>query len=144
MIVCIIFFAIIFGTAWFATAGPLKVIEAQLAALNAGDYQTAYGYCSKGFKDVTSFDQFRGLCEGKEVRLRYSSSSPRRDGTSSKRIPAYVFVDNGGTPVEVNAEICRQGYTYWYSKYEHDRREEFRGYVDGAKREKKGFCGLKR
>jgi endonuclease YncB( thermonuclease family) len=83
----------------------------------------------------------RGLCEGKQVRLRYSHSSPRRDGTSSKRILAYVFVEDGGKPIDVNAEICKQGFTYWYSKYPHDRREEFRGYVEKAREAKRGLWG---
>jgi endonuclease YncB( thermonuclease family) len=86
----------------------------------------------------------RGLCEGKKVRLRYSRSSPRLDGTSSKRILAYVFVDNGGKPIDVNAEICRQGFTYWYSKYEHDRREEFKQYVEEARDAKRGLWSLEK
>jgi hypothetical protein len=70
----------------------------------------------------------RGLCYGKKVRLRHSRSSLHWDGTSSRRILAYVFVDDGGRLIDVNAEICEQGYTYWYSKYPHDRREEFKRY----------------
>jgi endonuclease YncB( thermonuclease family) len=96
------------------------------AIIDAGAYDKA-----------TAF--LRGLCEGKKVRLRYSSSSPRRDGTSSKRILSQVFADNDGTPIDVNSEICKQGYTYWYSEYEHDRREEFREYVQNARKEKRGL-----
>ncbi len=87
----------------------------------------------EGYRRSTEF--LRGLVEGEEVELRFSVSGDQIDNTSSKRLLAYVHVGD----TDVNAEICRQGYTYWYDRYEHDRREEFGGYVREAQEAGRGL-----
>jgi endonuclease YncB( thermonuclease family) len=84
----------------------------------------------------------KDLVEGKMIRLRYSRSSPRRDSTAGRRILAYISADGADGVIDVNAEICRKGYTYWFSRYPHDRREEFGRHVEKAKKEKRGLWGL--
>lgn len=73
--------------------------------------------------------------DGREVELRFSVSGDQIDNTSSKRLLAYVHAGD----VDVNAEICRQGFSYFYSRYPHDRRDEFGALVQEAKAASRGL-----
>ena len=75
LVVFLVFFALMFGTLWIATSGPVKVIDAQLGALNEGDLQKAYGTCSQGFKNATSFEKFKAFVEANPKVFKSKSSS---------------------------------------------------------------------
>lgn len=83
------------------------------------------------------------LAQGK-VHLEYDPNNDRsghRDSTSSRRVLAYLFVvTKDGTRIDVNAELCRGGYTLDYAhRYPHRRGVEFRELIRQAKAARKGY-----
>lgn len=44
-------------------SAPVGPIKGQLAAINEGDYEKAYSYCSNRFKEETSYDEFVQIIE---------------------------------------------------------------------------------
>jgi endonuclease YncB( thermonuclease family) len=89
-------------------------------------------------------DVLKGLVENKIVFLRFCPAIRLRGRTSDRRIRAYVYTYRKGRRIDVNAEMCRQGYTYWHTPYPYDRRREFKRYVDEAKKAGRGLWGWKR
>lgn len=55
---------------------PVGPIKAQLAAVDSGDLSKAYNdYTSKGFRDATSFDQFKQIVDANPQIFKSKSSS---------------------------------------------------------------------
>jgi endonuclease YncB( thermonuclease family)/phosphoglycolate phosphatase-like HAD superfamily hydrolase len=85
-----------------------------------------------------------GLLDQGSLHLEYdpnNAESGHRDSTSSRRVLAYLFVvTSEGKRIDVNAELCRRGFTYDYSKrYPHKRGAEFRQLIEKAKKEGIGY-----
>lgn len=58
-----------------ALSAPVGPIKGQLKAINNGDYEAAYTYCSKGFKGETSYDDFVGIIKENPQTFKSKSSS---------------------------------------------------------------------
>lgn len=56
------------------TGEPVKVVRAQLDAINRNDYQAAYQYCSGAFRQNTSPEEFAAYVESNPV-MRTSDST---------------------------------------------------------------------
>lgn len=57
-------------------AAPVGPIKGQLKAINDGDIEKAYDYyCSKEFKEATSFEQFKAVVEDNPSIFKSKSSS---------------------------------------------------------------------
>ncbi|HBP18636.1 MAG TPA: hypothetical protein DEA08_12730 [Planctomycetes bacterium] len=87
------------------------------------------------------------LGKGK-LHLRYDPSnelSGHRDSTLSRRVLAYLVVRTPqGDEIDVNAELCRAGYTLDYAKrYPHQRGAEFRRLVEAAQAAGRGYWSAK-
>lgn len=59
LIVAVFFIASIVGIAFWATKGPVKVVQEQLYCLRKGDIEGAYGFTSGDFRKATSLEQFK-------------------------------------------------------------------------------------
>ena len=83
-----------------------------------------------------------------ELHLRYDPSNAdggHRDSTLSRRVLAYLFVRTAeGVELDVNAELCRAGYTLDYAKrYPHERGAEFRRLIEAARAAGRGYWSAK-
>lgn len=58
-----------------ALTKPVGPIKAQLEALNKGDYEKAYSYCSKAFKEATSFENFESITKENPQIFKSKKSS---------------------------------------------------------------------
>jgi len=56
-------------------AAPVGPIKDHLAAVNDGDYEKAYSYCSNKFKKETSYDEFVQIVEGNPQIFKSKKSS---------------------------------------------------------------------
>lgn len=74
-----IFIVVVVVIALWATSGMTKAIDKQLAALRAGDLNTAYSLTSKSFQSQTSLEQFR------EFVSQYPSLSNNQSSTFTNR-----------------------------------------------------------
>ena len=59
LIIFILFITTIVSVAFWATSGPVKVVEEQLVYLRSGDLDAAYGLTSGDFQKMTSLARFR-------------------------------------------------------------------------------------
>jgi len=88
-----------------------------------------------------------GAIGERRVALRYDPGNlpaGHRDGTPSARVLAYAYVVDaaGEERVDLNAELCRRGFTYDYARrYPHARGEEFRALIREARVEGRGYWG---
>lgn len=88
------------------------------------------------------------MLKDRTVFLRYdqaNAKSGHRDRTSSRRVLAYLFARGAdGSEVDVNAELCRGGFTYDYAhRYPHRRAEEFRKLIEEARKAGRGYWSAK-
>ena len=72
------------------------------------------------------------MVEGKRVKLEFDWRERDRYG----RLLAYVYLLDG---TFLNAEIIKQGYGFAYNKYPFKYLEEFRGYEQEARENKRGL-----
>lgn len=89
-----------------------------------------------------------GLLNQGQLHLEYDPDNERsghRDSTSSRRVLAYLYVVKpDGSRIDVNAELCRQGYTLDYAfRYPHKRDQEFRKLIHEAKAAGRGYWAPK-
>lgn len=71
----VVLFGSIFAFVWSLTGEPVKVIRAQLEAINQGDYARAYGYCSTAMKANLSQDEFTAFIEKNAVVMKTKDST---------------------------------------------------------------------
>jgi endonuclease YncB( thermonuclease family) len=88
------------------------------------------------------------LLDQGRLHLEYDPDNERsghRDSTSSRRVLAYLFVVKpDGTRIDVNAQLCSQGYTLDYAfRYPHKRDKEFRKLIHAAKAAGLGYWAPK-
>jgi len=88
------------------------------------------------------------LLDQGDLHLAYDPDNERsghRDSTSSRRVLAYLYVvKKDGSKIDVNAELCRQGYTLDYAfRYPHKRDKEFRKLIHAAKAAGLGYWAPK-
>ncbi len=126
-----------FWIEWYGERKRVRLLGVDTPELEPGGKDRQH-YSQKALENDAygrARDFLKQLVAGKEVELRFSVSGDQIDNTSSKRLLAYVHVGDA----DVNAEICKQGYSYFYSRYPHDRRDEFGGYVAEAQAAKRGL-----
>jgi hypothetical protein len=110
LVVFLVFFALMFGTVWIATSGPVKVIDAQLAALNEGDLQKAYDFCSQGFKNATSFEKFKAFVEANpQVFKSKDSSFTKRNISGNQGTFRGTITGQDGTVTPVKYTMVKEG-----------------------------------
>lgn len=59
LIVLAIIFIFLFGRIFGFTHGPTRVVETHLKAINSDDYTGAYAQFSRGYRERTSYEDFR-------------------------------------------------------------------------------------
>lgn len=74
------------------------------------------------------------LVLGKKVSLRADSQSADRDVYS--RLLRYAYLEDG---TDIDATMIKNGFAYAYVKYPFDRMEEFKGYENEARINKRGL-----
>ena len=110
LLVFLVFFALMFGTVWIATSGPVKVIDAQLAALNEGDLQKAYDHCSQGFRNATSFEKFKAFVEANpKVFKSKSSSFTNRNISGNQGTFRGTITGQDGTVTPIKFTVVKEG-----------------------------------
>ncbi|MGE0712211.1 MAG: thermonuclease family protein [Planctomycetota bacterium] len=106
------------------------------------------GYGQKLVDDRKAWEVARDFLQATlargELHLRYdpaNAENGHRDSTMSRRLLCYLWVKlPDGQWIDVNAELCKQGYTLDYAKrYPHLRGAEFSGYVQAAKQARVGY-----
>lgn len=94
---------LIFALVFSVTSAPVKVVNAQLDAIRAGDFQKAYTYCSEEFKRATSFENFKFFVQqqpslSNNQRVKISSREIKNDICTLKG--TLVSKNGGVTPVK--------------------------------------------
>lgn len=103
LVVVVLFISGIVGIAFWATKGPVKVVQEQLSYLRKGDIEGAYGLTSGDFHKATSLEQFKQF-----ISSNPSLAQNKSAGFTSRKIEnnrGYIegtltAIDGSRTPVK--------------------------------------------
>lgn len=92
-----------FYSIWKETSVPLKIVNAQLQALQENDLESAYAYCSSGFQRVTDFPSFRHFVQVHALQERgkqFASNNRSMSGNTVTLIGNLKIEGEGSQPAE--------------------------------------------
>jgi hypothetical protein len=99
----IAFIVIVFGFAMFLTSDLIDPVERQIAALKAGDIDSAYSQTSTAFRDATSKEQFVAFVKSNPILLKiadYSVTDRSRENNVGTLKGTLTSIEGGVIPIE--------------------------------------------
>ncbi len=100
------------GVYWLiqVTGEPVKVIRAQLEAINAEDYTRAYSYFSASFREKMSLEEFETFVEENSAVMKTQESSfPSRRIQNDMAVIEGELTGQGGQKATVRYRLVKEG-----------------------------------
>ena len=99
-----VFVGLIIGLAFWATSGPVKAVDAELALLRGGKIEEAYKATAKDFQNSVTLDQFKSYLDSyPSFKNNQSASwSSREINNDQGKLDGELKAADGGvTPLQV-------------------------------------------